>query len=189
MDLKITTTPAQIGIKTTPARLEIQQPKADVALNIEHPRVEIDSEPIQVQIDQYQCFAEAGLKNFLDLTKEGAQIAKNKAMQGIERIVSQGNALAAIHQGGNPIADQAEENAFHLDDAEFNFDLIPKSRPKIDFIGGEVDIKVIEGKVNPKVKVNKPIVDYTRGKVEIYLKQKNSINIEYVGKKFNQIIG
>ncbi|QEK13561.1 hypothetical protein FQB35_02390 [Crassaminicella thermophila] len=167
--------------------MEIKQPKADVTLNIEHPKLEIHSEQVKVQIDQYPCRAEEGLKNYIDLTKDNAAFAKQKAMEGIARIVSQGNQLAAIQNGGNPIADQAEENAYNLFDKEFNFDLIPKSRPKIDFIGGKVDIKFIEGKVKPQVKVNKPIINYTVGKFEIYLRQKNSINIEYVGKKFNQL--
>ncbi|MDK2919036.1 MAG: hypothetical protein PWQ37_1769 [Candidatus Petromonas sp.] len=179
--LKINTSPALIGINTTPGKMEITQPKADINMNTEHPRIEIHSEQVRVQIDQYQCFAEAGLKNYLDLTKETVQLAKQAAMQGIERIVRQGNELAAIENGLDPIPNQAEENAFELFKKEFNFDLIPKSRPKIDFKGGTVDIKVHEGKVNMDIKVNKPQINYTPGKVEIYLRQKNSIDIQYVG--------
>ena len=70
LDLKITTTPALIGIQRTPGRQEIQQPKADMEMDIQEPRLEIDSELGQIRIDQYQCFAESGLKNFLDLTKD-----------------------------------------------------------------------------------------------------------------------
>ena len=185
MDLRITTTPALIGIDRTPRKLEIQQPKADMALNIEQARVEINTEPGQVQIDQSQCFAEAGLKDIFELTRDNADFARQKAMEGIARIVRQGNDLANIHLGGNPIADQAEENSVFWANREFNFDLIPKSRPKIDFTGGTVDIQVVEGKVNPQVKVNKPVINFTPGNVGIYLRQKNSIEIEYVGNKLD----
>ncbi|MFT9494655.1 DUF6470 family protein [Anaerosolibacter sp.] len=185
MSLRISTTPALIGINRIPGKLDIQQPMVEMELNIEHPRVEIDTEPARVQIDQSQCFAEAGLKNFLDLTTDNAAYARQKSLEGIERVVRQGNELAAIHIEGNPIADQAEENSVFWNNREFNFDLIPKSRPKIDSIGGTVDVKLIEGKIDPQVKAQKPIINFTPGNVEIYLRQKNSIQIEYIGNKLD----
>ncbi|SKC55899.1 DUF6470 family protein [Maledivibacter halophilus] len=186
--LKITTTPALIGINTINAKLDISQPKADLNMHTEHAKVEINSENPKVIIDQYQCFAEAGLKNILDLTRETAQISKQAALKGIERRVSQGNQMADIHKDYNPIAEMADYNAFELFNREFNFGLIPKSRPKIDIIEGNVDIKVHEGKANMDVKINRPQVDYTRGKVEIYLRQKNSIDIQYIGENVDRKI-
>jgi hypothetical protein len=187
MEIRINTTPALIGINRTPGKMEIQQPKADINMNTTLPKVEIHTEPVKVQIDQYPCRAEAGLKNYIDLTKDNASFSKQKAMEGIARIVRQGNEMATIQNNQDPIPQQADENAYHLFEKEFNFDLIPKSRPNIDFVGGAVDIKPIEGKVNMDVKVNKPIIQYQRGKVEVYLRQKNNLNIEWVGGKFNQI--
>ncbi len=186
--LKITSTPALIGIKTTPGKLDIRQPKADVNMHTEHPKVEIKNDLPKVKIDQYQCFAEAGLKNFSDLNKEGAQLARQAAMEGIARRVRQGNELAAIETKTDPIPSQAEENAFELFNKEFNFDLVPKSRPKIELIRGKADITLHRGKVEMDVRVNKPIINYTRGKVEIYLKQRNSIEIEHIENRFDRKI-
>lgn len=183
--ITINTTPALIGIQTIRSKLEIMQPKAEVNMNIEHPKVEIHTEQVKAQIDQYECFAEAGLKNYLDLTREAAQLGKQAVMQGIERIVRQGNELAAIENQTDPIPYQAEENAFELFNKDYNIGTIPKSRPKIDFKGGTVDIKVHEGKVNLDVKINKPRIDYIPSKVEIYMRQKNSIDIQYVGEKID----
>ncbi|TCO76468.1 DUF6470 family protein [Marinisporobacter balticus] len=188
MDLRITTTPALIGIQTNSAKIELHQQQADMQMNIEQPKLEIHTEQGKVQIDQYPCRAEEGLKNNIDLLKDTAVFAKQKAMQGIERIVRQGNQFAAIQNKTDAVAEQAEENAYHLFDKEFNFGSVPKSRPNIDFTGGNVEINVVEGKVNLQVKVNKPTLNYTRGNVEVYLRQKNSINIEYVGKKLNHKI-
>ena len=187
MDLRITTTPALIGIDRTPGGFDMRQPKADMELNIEHPKVEIRTEHGQVRIDQSQCFSEAGLKSFSELTADNAAFARQKVMQTIEKIGRQGDELMAIEAKYDPIPGQAEENAFTWDDVVFNFDLIPKSRPKVDFVGGTVDIQVKEGRVNLQVQVNKPIINYTPTKLDIYLRQKNSINIEYVGSKFNQL--
>lgn len=186
--LQIRSTPALIGIQSTLGRQSIQQPKADVNMNIEHPKVEITSDLPRVQIDQYQCFAEAGLKNFLDLTKEAAQLGKQAAMLGIDRRTRQGKELANIQNKSNPIPKQAEENAFELFNKEFGFGIVPKSRPRIDVIEGRANIQVREGKVNMDVQINKPIIDYTRGKVDIYLRQKNSIDIQYVGSNYDKQI-
>lgn len=186
--LKISTTSALIGIKTTPAKLDMKQTKPDINMSIKHPKVEIKSESPKVIIDQYQCFADAGLKNSLDLTREAAQLGKQAVLQGIERRVSQGKQMAAIHKKFNPISEQAKYNAFELFKKEFTFKTVPKSRPKIDLKEGKVDIKVHEGRVNLDVKVSKPIINYSRGNVDIYLRQKKSIDIEYVGQEIDRII-
>ncbi len=184
--LRINTTNAMIGIQTTPGKMNISQPAPDVQMHTEHPRVEIESTLPKVQIDQSQCFAEAGLKNFLDLTRESAQIGQQALMRGIERRGRQGDDLANIQNGFQAIPNQAEENAFELFTKEFNIGTVPKSRPQIDLIEGQVNIQVREGKVNTNVKINKPIIDYTRGKVDIYLRQRNSIDIQYVGSSIDK---
>jgi len=186
--LQITSTPALIGIQTSNVKQSIQQPRPDVMLNIEHPRIEIDSELPKVKIDQYQSFAEAGLKNFLDLTRESAQIGQQAVMMGIERRARQGDELANIQYGFDAIPNQAVENAYELFLKEFNIGTVPKSRPDISLIEGQVNIKVHKGKVNMDVKINKPIIDYTKGKVDIYLRQRNSIDIQYIGSKFDKTV-
>lgn len=189
MDLRITTTPALIGIDRTPGGFDMQQPKADMALNIEHVKVEIQTQHGQVRIDQSQCFSEAGRKPISEVAADTSSFSRQKLMEAIERIVRQGKDMRAIENKADPIVNHAEENAFGWKNKEFAFDLIPKSRPKIDFVGGEVDIQVREGKVNLQVQVNKPIVNYTPDKLDIYLRQRNSIQIEYMGTKFNQMAG
>lgn len=185
MAIQITTTPAQIGIQQTPGKLNIQQPESDIRMHTQLPHVDIHTDPIKVQIDQYPCFAEEGLKNNRDFAKQYAELGKRKALEGIARITRQGNELAAIHQDSCTIAHQAEENAFSSHNVECNIDIIPKNRPKIDFIGGTVAIQSIDGKVDLKVKVNPPKIHFTPGKIAIYLRQKNHMHIEYLGRKFN----
>jgi hypothetical protein len=184
--LRISTVPALIGIQTTPGRMEIQQPKADVELNIEHPRVEIDSELGQVVIDQSQCFSESGLKNYSELTQDNIAYAKQKFSEAIARIVRQGDEMVmSLHKGTDMFAAHAMENALARNNSEFNMVTMPRSRPKIDFVGGTVEINVIEGRVSPDVRINKPIINFIRGNVDIYLRQRNSIHIEYIGNQMD----
>ncbi len=60
---------------------------------------------------------------------------------------------------------------------------IPTSRPRIDLIRGEVDIQLVKGKVNNRTPKKEARTTYTPSKVEIYVRQKNSINIQYVDEK------
>lgn len=185
MDIRITTTSASIGIKTTNGRLDIQQPQAQMSINTQEPRLKIHAAPAKMQIDQYQCFAEAGQKNYSDMTRGYAALGMRRSMEGIATIARQGDQMANIHQGGNVIIAQAAQNGFPQDRMEFNFDAIPKSMPKIYVQQGKLDIQVQEGKVDVRVKSSSPKIHYTPGKVDIYLRQKNSIKVQYIGKKLN----
>lgn len=186
--LRITTKPALLGMETTPGKYDIQQPKADMQLNTQKPRLEMNTEHVQVLIDQYQCFAESGLKNYIDLTKDNVAFAQQKFSEAVARIVRQGDEMvSSLHKGQDMIPIHAQENIVAKNDKEFNMVTMPKSRPKIDFKGGTVEINVVEGKVDLQAKVNKPKINYNRGKLDIYLRQKNSVNIEYLGNQLNQL--
>ncbi|WP_069650367.1 DUF6470 family protein [Caloranaerobacter ferrireducens] len=181
MPLQITTTKPIIQINTTNGQMNIRQPKGEQNIETTMPRVKIESEKPRVIIDQYQCFAESGLKNYLDLEKQAAMLGYQRVLEGIARIVEDGNRMAQIENGMPPaIPELAEKNAW--EEFDYNIDIIPKSRPKID-VEGSLNIDWELGKVNIDYKTNRPIINFQRGKVEIYLKQKPSIEIRYVDVK------
>lgn len=182
--LRINTTPGQIGIKTKWATLDLKQPKADMDVKTDMPKVQIKTTDPKIKIDQKQCFAEAGIKSPIECSRENSQIARSAAMQGIARRADEGNQLADIHLGGDPIVEQAAASG-DIFLREFVFGFIPKSRPKIDVVEGKVDVKYIPGKVNLNVKVNKPILNVNHGKVDIYMKQWPDIKIEYFGESLD----
>jgi hypothetical protein len=176
--LRISQTYAQIGIQTKTTQLNMYSTLPKLSIHQEHVQVEIESELPRVHVDQYQCFAEAGLKNNMDMLKEAAQLAFQQRMKYTAKVVSDGDMLAAIENGGTPIADIAERDAYL--EKEFNFDTIPKSRPRIEVTGNlkigfrpgrvvfSTDLGSIENKIIP-------------GQVNIYMKQWSSVTIEYIG--------
>ncbi|MBF8982980.1 hypothetical protein IZY60_05475 [Lutibacter sp. B2] len=183
MPLEINTTNAQIGMEITNAKVDIQQPQADVNMKTKHAQVNIKSENSKIHIDQSVCFSESGLKDVFELIKSSANLGKQRASQAIARISSEGDQLMRIENGGNPIISQAIRNAFEADNKDYNIGLTPKSRPKISATDPKLNIDFQKGEVNIDVNVNKPIINYQPGKVNIYLNQKDSINIEYVDVK------
>ncbi len=157
----------KLGIQIQKPVQQIQQPKP--VQRIEQPKAEmnIKTTPGRLNIDQSQV-------------KEQANLAKQKAMEGIARRVRQGDELMRIENGGNPIKSQAIENSnrpyyplgigwipsygsvkLHYEPAQVNIDVTPR-KPIIDF------------------QVQKPIHEYTPGKVSYYIEQKNYLKIDVI---------
>lgn len=117
-----------------------------LSIQTTYPKVQIDRQLPKVIIDQYQCFAEAGLKNNADFGADSVAYAYSKGAEGIDTIVSEGNRMGAIETGNlDVITDIAFESG--LEEKEFNVDIIPKSRPKIE-VEGHLNIEYEMGKVN-----------------------------------------
>ena len=117
-----------------------------LSIQTTYPSVQIDRQLPKVIIDQYQCFAEAGLKNNADLAADSVAYAYSKGAEGIDTIVSEGNRMGAIETGNfDVITDIAFESG--LEEKDWNIDLMPKSRPKIE-VEGHLNIEYEMGKVN-----------------------------------------
>lgn len=181
--LQISKVDAQIGIRTTRAQLQMSRNGSAFEMQTTHPKIEMSTERGQVHIDQRQCFNEAGLMDTETLTRSMAENGKQATMEGIARRGSEGKMLASIEKNFNAIAEIAFNNSF--DQHEFNIGTIPRSRPQIDFTGGNVDIKVLEGRVEIKTNPNKPNIEYQPGKVEIFMERYPEINFNYVGNKLD----
>lgn len=183
MALSITQTYAKIGIETIPARFDFQSQNAQLELRQKHAKVNIETELPKVHIDQYEAFASAGLKNYYDLTKSEIEWAKQGVLEYIGKIAEDGNTLAAIENGGNPIAEIAEREFNTMN--EFNIDFIPKVGPEISLVEGKVNIDPernsegvnngVEGTYSP-AKFN---INYSPAQVKIFLSQYASIKFEY----------
>jgi len=145
-------------------------------------RLEIKTEQPRVLIDQTQCFAEAGRKSLFELSLENTAISRQRILEAIGRLAQDGDLLMRIENGFDAIPTIAEQNAWP--EIDYNLGLIPQSRPKIDVMGS-LEINFIPGKVEINVQPQKPEIKYTPGAVEIYLAQRASISIRYLGEKID----
>ncbi|NLC45123.1 MAG: hypothetical protein GX783_12690 [Clostridiales bacterium] len=180
--LRITQRFAQIGIETKNAQLFMQSKKPQLNMSQQHVKVEISRELPRVLIDQYQCFAEAGLKNNMDLLKEAAYLARQQAMEYIGKVASDGDVLAAIENGGNPIAYFAERDAYP--EKEFNMVTMPTSRPRFEVVG-DVRYNVRPGGVQYDFERGNVEIEATPPELNIYLRQKPFVKFEFVGKNMD----
>lgn len=189
MNLIINQTFSRIGIERIPGKLDIETQNTKLELHQKHAKISLHTELPKVEIDQYECFASAGLKGPIDLTVEAAQLGRSQAMKYIGKVATDGDRLAAIELGGDPIPDIAERDAYPVH--EFGLDFIPKARPKITVKGGvwvepqgisEGINNGVEGEFIPgSIKFN-----YAATKINIYLKQRASIKFSYKGENIDK---
>lgn len=181
MNMVVDAQRAWIGIKTTNAQLNYKITQPIVEMKTEYGSPNAEQTKLQIKIDQSQCFSESGLKGILELSKENCSNAINLMYESVGRIVDQGNALANFHMGGNTIADQGYYNAYEQFDRDFNMVTMPKSRPKIDFVGGGVTFNPTRTVVQMTPKLIKPEFNYHAGNVEVYMKQHSQIQVRFEG--------
>ncbi|GAB6086283.1 DUF6470 family protein [Alkaliphilus crotonatoxidans] len=180
MQIQIRSQNALIGIGSTHGQYSIRQHQWLMELRAVEPELKIKMSDAILLIDQSQCFAEAGLKGIQQINRDYAAKGHRDALRGIARIAREGKELADIHKGP-AIAKQAKRR-YHSRRQEFQYTMIPKSRPKITVIPQEVTGQYQKGYVEVKTGKIKPDIDYYPGKLDIYLRQKNSVEIQFVGK-------
>lgn len=183
LQLQINQTWAQIGIKSTPGTLQVQNPGYTLDMSVTQPQIRVEATLPQITIDQSQCFAEAGRKGLTAFSADMVSYAKSAMLGSIARIAEQGNEMAALPNAVNVIAEQGYSNAYDQFEKEFGMVTIPTSRPKIGLKEGTVDIQVTPGEVVNNTTLQKTSLQYTKGAVEVYLKQRPSIDVRFVDVK------
>jgi len=187
MELRIESQIALIGIERTEGQYEIKQHQWPMTLNATDAQLEIHMEEAVLRIDQHQCFAEAGLKSAIELGKMLAAKGRTVALKAISRIAREGKEMADFHKG--VVLPAQAKGRFNFRKQEFTFDMIPKSRPEITVTPGEVTGQFQQGGVDIRTGKITPEVNYHRGQIDVYLRQKNSIQIDFVGKNIDVLGG
>lgn len=192
MDISISTSPARIGMERIPGSMEINTVNARLELKQKQAKVNIETEQARVLIDQYQCFAEEGLKNNIDLLKEQTQYAYNHVMEYIARTAQDGDAMKKIGHKANIMIDAAARNSVTVH--EFGLGTVPLSRPEISSEGGTVKFDPepngqgihngVEGNYIPG-KVN---FNFTPTRINMEMLSYGSVDIRYTGNKVDTYI-
>ncbi|MDL4839220.1 DUF6470 family protein [Aquibacillus rhizosphaerae] len=174
---------AQIQINQTRAQQTIRQPQAVQSITQPKGELSINTSPSRLSIDQTEAWADMGIKHVSRMTDEAAQKGKQAVHQATARIVRQGVELMKIEQAGNPIARQAKENS---QDApkQFNIGWIPSAGSvKIEYKPSDVNINYTARKPTIDTRAQKPVTSYQPGTVDVSLKQKNHLDIDFANLK------
>lgn len=176
--LQIRTTDAKLGLNIEKPVQTIRQPKA--TQHIEQPAAILDIETTRgfMKIDSSQARRDVGMIGPLESSAKYAQEGLKKVLQGMARRASEGRQMMDIAHNSNAIAAIAKKNTFPVP-AKLGIDFIPSvGSVKLDYTPAKLDINVQTQKAKISAQVNKPIHEYTPGKVSGYMLQNPSIEID-----------
>jgi len=167
---------AKIGINADLGRYEMRQPRADVRIETTPAAFSIESPRGELRIDQSKAWDALAIGSNLQTMSRIYAQGRQAAMEGIGRRVDEGRQFAAIHHGGNAIAEVAAGTAYRRHPlqvaGEASFDNVDLS-----YTAHKPNISVREGDVHIQVTPNRPEVSYYRGKLDIYMMQYGQVTI------------
>lgn len=169
--------------------MQIHQQKADLSIRQPKAEMTIRRIPGKLDIDQSEAFAEEHLKSIKQLIADYAKRGRQAVMKGIARRVEDGNRFMRIEDGGHPIAELAR---LHSSDPplRFNIGWMPKSAfsVKIHYHPGKLMIHWKTHSPQIHVKTHSPDIGYVPGNVNVYMRQRPSLDIRVVGLHYDQNI-
>ncbi|MFS0575536.1 DUF6470 family protein [Sporosarcina sp. 179-K 3D1 HS] len=158
---------------------EIEQPKA--TQHIEQPAaiLEMSTTRSQLSIDTTENRADIDMKSALRRGNENAQYGMQQVMEGIARRAQEGQQLVRIENGGNAMVDIAKQNT-ERPIAPLGIRFVgDRVKVKTHISPGTLDIQATSQKPVHDVQINKPIHNYTPGKVTGVMEQYPSIQIDF----------
>lgn len=177
--LQIQTTRGILGLQIAKPVQEIKQPKA--AIHQEQPAaiLEMSTTRSKLDIDSTEARADIDLKNPLRRGDDNAQYGMQQVLEGIARRAQEGQKFMQIENGGYPIADIAKQNS-NTPPAPLGIRFVGnRTKIQMSFQPGTLNIIATPQKPVLDVQINKPIHNYTPGKVTGHTEQYPSILIDW----------
>jgi hypothetical protein len=179
--IRLHQTNAQIGLRITQPVQEIQQKPADLSIKQVPATMTIERKPGRLEIDQEQLWNELNVKRNGVFNEDMAAFARQEAFEAIGEKAQEGDQLAEIEKKNDAIQSIISSKA-NPGPAEFTIGFIPSyGSVKIHFTPTEVAIDWKQGGAEIETTPNKPIHNYTPGKTEVYLRQMQDLQIDFVG--------
>jgi len=184
--IRLQSTFAQIGMRRTDPVQEIQQVPAELSIKQTPTKMTIERTPGRLEVDQEQAWNELNLKGTPQLIADNAEYSRQQAMEGIAETVAEGNQMAAIENKTNAF-DAIITNKVLAPPDDFNIGFIPSyGSVKLHYQPTELQINWQKGGVEFQSTPAQTTHQYTPGKTEIYLRQKQQLSIDFVGLNVNR---
>ena len=176
--LQIQTTKGILGLQITKPTQEIEQPRATLSQQQPAAILEISTTRPQLSLDTTEARADVDMKSIFRRSEENAQFGRQSVMEGIARRAQEGQQLVKIGNGGNAIVAIAKQNT-DSPPAPLGIRFVGnRSQIQMSITPGTTDIQATPQKAINDVQVNKPIHNYTQGKVTGQMEQYPSIQID-----------
>ncbi|GGF91517.1 DUF6470 family protein [Paenibacillus abyssi] len=167
---------AKLGINADLGTQIIKQPRATFEMRTSRPELQINQPQGNLEVNQDRAWDALGLGNNLVMMSRIYSRSPDIALRGLARIVEDGNRMAQIHLGGNPFAELAKDWRRTFPDFDVRG---PASYDNVDvkYTQGDLSIRANSGRVELHTAVNPPVHDYARGRLDLYMLQRNKVEI------------
>lgn len=177
--LQLESTKAKLGLNIQQTIQEIQQPQADLDLEQPAAILEISTTKPVLSIDTTEARADLDMMSSIRRTVEVASYSRGQLLDGISRRAGEGDDLMRIENESNPIPVHAEQSG-RQPYSGLGIKFVPSpGSVKTSFQPGKANIEAQPQKVINNTKINKPIHDYTPGKVTTEMLQYPSLKIDW----------
>lgn len=178
MRLSIHQTFGQIGIQTQSASQSIHSPSGDLSIRQPSADMQIESPPGQLTIDSSAAWDALGKGGNLAWSSRIYSQSKDLLLQAIAKTAADGQRMADILSPGNPFAEIARSDALSDPPSVSYTGPAGYSNVKVNYEPQEAVIQITPRQPEIAYTPNKPEVQYNPGSVDIYLQQRNSIDIQ-----------
>ena len=178
--LDISSTPIKLDYNTTKGQYNITQTKATCDVQIDRSELSVQPHHIKVKIDRRDMYASMGIYMPDQFRRKTEQEARQDVMDVIAQTGDDARIMAET-QGG-ALVDICRRKAGY-DPPDFETAFIPGVKPDINWEDGskaETDFSPYKVDIKWNIPV-KPDVQYTMGKTEISVSQRNKVSISYLG--------
>ena len=168
---------ARIGIDADLGRYEMKQPRPTFELQQPKAKMDMKQPRGEMDIDQSKAWDALARTPILEVMNRIYGQARSVAMDAIAKIVEDGNRMAAIHKyKESAIPELAQDVRVSFPEMQYageaSYDNVD-----INYTARKAEIEVTPGEIQLNSHPNPPEVEYFRGKLDIYLQQRNSIEI------------
>ncbi|MBB4823624.1 hypothetical protein HNO89_000844 [Sporosarcina luteola] len=177
--LQIQTTRGVLGLQIDKPVQEIEQPKA--TQHIEQPAaiLEMSTTRPQISIDTTENRADLDLKSPLRRGNENARYGMQQVLEGVGRRAQEGQQLMRIEDGGNALVNLIKQDT-NRPNAPLGIQFVgDRLKIQTNFSPGTLDIKATPQKPTHEVQINRPVHQYTPGKVTGIVEQYPSIEMDW----------
>jgi len=169
-------TPARLGIDADLGTQDIKQPRAQYEMKTTRPKQDIQSPHGELEIDQSQAWDALGLGNILESLQRIYSQSKQLAIQAVAKKVQEGNRMAASsYTGENVIASLAKESTTEGSNGVDFYGEASFLNVHERYTAHKPEINTTPGSVEINTQPSAPIINYNRGKLDIYMAQWHSI--------------
>ncbi|MBD3920822.1 hypothetical protein H8B09_18795 [Paenibacillus sp. PR3] len=176
--LSIRQTYAAIGIHSEPSRLEINSSPGEQAIEQPAAKMEFESTSSKLTIDSTEAWHALGHGPNLEWNSGIYSQMPSIFLQQLARKVEEGRRMADITNPRSAFADLAKDALFRSNPVNYQIKAPGYNNVKVEYEPGTVHTEIEASAVQIDYTPHRPEIKAQRGNFEIYMRQKNEINIQ-----------